>query len=154
MSVKLRPANLSDLPNLLIWGKELHVVEKTFEPRLKYSESEAETRYTKQLGDDNILFIIAELDNTPVGYLYAHIDMIDYLDTDRPVCEIKVVYIDPIARGKGMAQLLISQAKEWALTKNCIEIKSGIFADNQCSRKAFEKAGFTPRHITYSLNMD
>ena len=91
------------------------------------------------------------MDGRAVGYLYAHLDIMDYLETDKPVCEIEVVFVEITARGHGLAQKLISNAIDWAKKNNSIEVKTGIYAVNNCSRKAFEKAGFKEKHVTYSF---
>ncbi len=54
----IRKANLSDIETLLLFGKELHLVEKEFEPYLEYSEDEARARYTRQLENPLTLFLL------------------------------------------------------------------------------------------------
>ena len=78
----------------------------------------------------------------PVGYSYAHLDTIDYLETNQKQCEIEVIYLDEKARGKKISLKLIDKCINWAKHNNAFEMKAGIFAENVPSRKAFESLGF------------
>lgn len=148
--INIRKATIKDLAILLEWGKAMYEVEKKFLPLLTYSSNESENRYKKQINDSNFLFLIAELDNVPVGYLYAHLDKIDYLSTELPQCEIEVIYLDEKARGMRISGKLIAVAIDWAQEKNAFEIKAGIFAKNLASQEAFKKAGFNLQHLTFT----
>jgi len=152
-NIRIRQAQLGDIDNLLTWGYALHQVEKQFEPFPKYSATEVKERYARMLDDPNCLFLIAEFNEKAVGYLYAHLNILDYLESDRPICEIEVVFVEITARGHGLAQKLISTAIEWAKKNNCVEVRSGVYTDNNCSRKVSMKAGFTEKHITYSIGL-
>lgn len=148
--ITIRKATIKDLTLLLDWGKEMYEVEKKFLPLLTYSPDESKNRYTKQINDPNFLFLIAEFDNVPVGYLYAHVDKIDYLSTEFPQCEIEVIYLDVKARGMKISGKLIAVASDWAKEKKAFEIKAGIFAKNIASQEAFKKAGFNLQHLTFT----
>lgn len=149
----IRIASKEDLPLLLKWGKKMYEVEKQYMPLLKYSGLEASNKYSKQIADPKFLFLIAELGEMPVGYLYAHIDEVEYLDTNKPQCEIEVIFLNAQARGLGLSQKLIKSASAWAKKKGAFEIKSGIFAQNIISRKAFKKSGFSLVHTTYTKDI-
>lgn len=150
---RIRKAIIHDLPLLLSWGKKMYEVEKTFIPLLNYSPTEANHRYTNQITDPNFLFIIALLEQKPVGYLYAHLDIIEYLNTKKPQCEIEVIFLDEKARSSGLAQELIKTAINWAKENNAFEVKAGIFVKNLASQLAFKKTGFVPQHTTYILEI-
>lgn len=145
----IRKANEEDLENLLLWGRKVFEVEKKFSPLLKYSASQVKERYSKQIRDPKYLFLIAELNNKGVGYLYSHLDPVEYLNTERPQCELEVIYLEPSARSKGLAQKLINECVGWAKKNNAFAVTAGIFAANTSSRKCFEKYGFLSNHVTY-----
>ena len=150
--MKIRQASHNDLITLLDLGEKLYLMEKSFEPLLCFTATETETRYTKQLKNEDALFLIAEIEGTIVGYLYAHADKVEYFDTDKLECEIEVIYIEPKYRGKGLAQELLQVCIDWAHNKNVFCLKTGIYAQNNDSIRAFTKLGFSPYHLTLTRN--
>jgi len=150
--MELRVAKNDDLDSLMRMGKELYIIEKQFEPMLKFSSSKARHKYLQELMNQNALILIVEEKHKAIGYLYAHAEEVEYLDTSKLECEIEVIYIDDEYRGKGLAQQLIDKALYWAKTKNIFRIKAGIYAQNESSQAAFLKCGFSPFHTTYILS--
>jgi len=150
LTANIRLAKLSDMALLLKWGRKMFEVEKQYMPLLKYSEKEAKERYTSQIDNPLFCFLVAELKGKPIGYLYAHLDSIDYLETNQKECEIEVVYLDKEARGKGIASKLINRCIDWAKQNDAFGIRAGIFAENTPSRKSFESLGFSLTHVTYT----
>jgi len=151
--IKIRIANKRDVGLLLQWGKKMYEIEKQYMPLLKYSEVEAKERYESQINNPLFYFLIVEYKDEPVGYLYAHLDKVDYLETDQKQCEIEVIYLDEKARGKKISPKLINKCIEWAKQNNAFEIKAGIFTENTASKKAFESLGFSAQHITYTKEL-
>lgn len=148
----IRKADFTDIEVLLLFGKELHFVEKKFESDLKYSEEESRMRYLKQLSNPLALFLIVEDDTrNPLGYLYAHAEETN--EQDQLECNLEVIYLVPEFRGKGLSSQLIRSCIEWAKKNHITKIKTEIFAQNTASRKAFEKIGFDPYLLIYSLEI-
>jgi len=152
-TINIRKANINDLELLLTWGRKMYKTEKHYMPLLKYSSKEARERYKNQIDNPLFYFLIAELNNKPVGYLYAHLDQIPYLRTKRKECEAEVIYLEKQGRGKGISQKLIASCVTWAKKNNALGIKAGIFANNITSIKTFQKSGFSLRHTTYFRNL-
>jgi GNAT superfamily N-acetyltransferase len=148
--MNIRSAQNEDLETLLEMGKQLHLVEKKFEPLLTFSSEEATQRYSRELINPNALLLLAEENQRPIGYLYAHAEKVEYLATNQMECEIEVVFVFPEFRGRGVAQLLINRCIEWTKTKDVYRIKTGIYAQNTSSQSAFTKIGFEPYHIVYT----
>lgn len=149
----VRTATIDDLDYLVSWGEKLHFVEKKFEPLLTFSKKESEDFYTKQLNNPDALFLVASIDNTLVGYLYAHVDKVDYLNTNKYECEIEVIYLDEKARGTGISQELIQKCFDWIKTKDCFRVKAGIYSKNIASQNLFAKMGFESYHSTYTKSV-
>ena len=68
-----KTATNNDIDLLINWGEKLHQVEKHFEPLLKWSKEESRNFYLKQLSNPEALFLMAYINEKPVGYLYAHV---------------------------------------------------------------------------------
>jgi len=151
--IHIRRAHRADLPELLDMGYELYLVEKQFEPLMTFSKQEAQDRYDRQIDDSTCLFLILEVGDQTAGYLYAHLDHLEYMDTAQPECEIEVIYIKPEFRGLRASILLIEEAVVWAKSKHAWRIKTEIFAENRASLKAFKQHGFNNHHITQILEL-
>ena len=151
MDTRIRNATLDELISM---GLALHKVEKEFEPRLILSVQEARKHYANQLENKKVCFLIAEDDKQVLGYLYGHIDMIDYLSGDLPEAEAEVVYLKPESRGKGVAKLLVERFIAWAKEKKSFRVKAGIYEKNGPSKKLFLRYGFQPYHTTYTYNLE
>lgn len=143
-----RIATQEDLSVLLQFGKELSLVESKYDETIVYEDTEARSRYIKQLSKPFALFLISETEEKlPTGYLYAHID------TSSQQGELEVVFISEEYRGQGLAQELVTRALEWMKGKQVFRVVTHIFAGNQSSQKAFEKLGFKPHNIEYLLKI-
>lgn len=151
--IKSRIATNEDISQLISMGKELHEVEKKFEPLLEFNESEAIERYTSEVVNPKALLLIAEDQerNEIAGYLYAHYNNIDYFTDMVPECEIEVIYLKQDYRGIGIADMLIKESLDWAHKAGISRIKTGIYFSNISSRKLFERNRFKPYHISYIL---
>lgn len=154
MDIKIRKATLNDLGELISMGRSLHDVEQQFEPLLIFSTQEAEKHYTEQLENENAYFLIVEESEHVLGYLYGHVDMVDYFSTDSPEAEVEVIYLKPESRGRGVAKLLVDKFIVWAKEKKAFRVKGGIYNENEPSKNLFLKYGFTPYHTTYTLELD
>lgn len=145
----IRKASLEDIDFLVAWGEKLHEVEKQYEPLLIFSRDESMKQYKEQLRNPDALFLIAFFEDIPVGYVYAFVSCIEYLDTDKKECTIEVIYLDPSARGTGLAQELIQACLDWAKSRDCFRIKAGIYSQNSVSQKLFSKIGFESYHTSF-----
>lgn len=157
VSSTIRAATPNDLDLLLRWGRALHEVERVFEPQLMDNENQARERYVEAIHDPQTLFLIVELAALPVGYLYAYVvDAPPYFAARAKHCVIEVVYLEPQARGWGIAQNLIAGCSEWARAAGASRLIAGVYAANESSIKLFAGQGFVPYHLTlvHHLNHD
>jgi RimJ/RimL family protein N-acetyltransferase len=149
MNLHIRKATPEDLETLLTWGEALWKTELAYEERMLYSKDFYRQQNLKELRNEHALILIGELGEKPVGYLYAHIDPApDYLTGNDLECEIEVIYLEPEARGQGLARELIEQCLLWVQEKNVRRVKTGIYAQNTASLNAFRKSSFHDHHIT------
>lgn len=154
-SSTIRTATPNDLALLLCWGGALHEIERAFEPQLMYNEAVSHARYMQELRNRDALFLIAEHDEQAVGYLYAYVvDAPLHFATQTKHCIIEVVYLEPQARGRGIAQDLIARCSEWARAAGASRLTAGMYAANEPSIKLLTKHGFAPYHITMVCDLD
>lgn len=53
------------------------------------------------------------------------------------------LWLDPAARGRGLARRLITAAVEWAGTRRAQTVRLRVAADNTVAREIYESIGFT-----------
>ena len=154
-SSTIRAATPNDLALLVRWGHALHDVERSFEPQLTHNKEQSQERYAVALQDHQTLFLIAELAAQPVGYLYAYVvDTPPYFATPAKHCIIEVIYLEPQARGQGIAQDLIGHCGAWARAAGTSRLIAGVYTANEPSIELFAKQGFVPYHVTMVQNLD
>lgn len=155
MDTRIRPATLSDIDLIERWGRALYKVELAFEPHIRYFGDRYRERDIKQLSSPDALYLIAEAQNQPVGYVSASLtDMPEHLALSGRECVIEVVYIEKFARGEGVADKLVEACFSWLQEKGVRRVRAGIYAQNRASLRPFEKFGFQPYHVTVSRTLD
>lgn len=65
-------------------------------------------------------------------------------DPDDPThVELISMWVDPVARGRGVAGLLIQAIARWAADHGAVDVRLSVMPDNQRARRTYERAGFT-----------
>ena len=77
-----------------------------------------------------------------------------YFATRATHCIIEVVYLEPQARGRGIAQDLIMRCSQWARAAGASRLIAGVYAANEPSIKLFTKHGFVPYHVMMVHDLD
>ena len=75
------------------------------------------------IGDRPVGLIGAQLENTETVYLYS-------------------LWLDPIARGQGLARPLVTAAVDWARERGARTVKLRVAVDNAVARGVYESVGF------------
>lgn len=155
MDAKVRRATLVDIDLIERWGRALYEVERAFEPHIRYLGEHYREKDIEQLSSSDALYFIAEVQNQPVGYIAASItDMPEHLALSGRECVIEVVYVEKLARGKGVADKLIEACFSWLQEKGIKRVRAGVYAQNRSSLRLFERSGLQPYHITVSRTLD
>ena len=98
----------------------------------------------KELADENDLYFFIEVDNVPAGYLRL---MEDYRNFDLmkqwKALELKRIYVDKAYQGKGLAQILMAFAENFARENNYEVLWLGVWEHNNRAKRFYEKMGFT-----------
>lgn len=148
--IKLRSAQLDDLPTLLTFEQALIAYERPFTPLLKtdpisYYDIEG---YIKAL---DVEVIVATVDNQLVGSGYAMIKTADPYKTPEKYAYLGFMYVIPDYRGKGINQKIMNHLFDWAKQRGISEIQLEVYAQNESALKAYAKVGFTPNLISMRL---
>ena len=81
-------------------------------------------QFAAMIGDRPVGLIGAQLENAETVYLYS-------------------LWLDPSARGHGLARPLVAAAVEWARDRRVRTVTLRVAADNAVARGVYESLGFT-----------
>jgi diamine N-acetyltransferase len=95
-----------------------------------------------ELSDANIIFLIAELENKPVGYAKLKVDSKDESITGTKPIEIERIYSLQEYIGKGIGKALMQAAIDKAKQKDCNSIWLGVWEKNPKAINFYKKWGF------------
>lgn len=114
-------------------------------------ESEfVETDWQRRLARiDAATFVCERDDKVAVGLVTGMID-----ENSAQIAWLTSMWVDPEARGSGVARLLIDEVISWSLTKNCALIHLDFTEGNGNAERAYEKSGFRRTGMTSRRERD
>ena len=151
--MKLRAANIDDLPRLREFEQAVVEYERAFNPCIKPGEV---TYYDLEhlLSDDQSLLLVAQLDSEIIGSGYAQIRESKNSLIHPEISYLGFMYILPEHRGLGIVQKIIDRLLEWSLNKEVRDFYLDVYAQNESAIAAYRKLGFGPRLLEMSLHLD
>jgi len=88
-------------------------------------------------------FVVREMDGRGVGFVEASIRTDGVIGTtSSPVAFLEGLYVEPVARGRGVARCLVLAVSEWAVARGCSELASDTQLDNLVSQAVHLRLGF------------
>ncbi len=155
MATTVRSATLTDLDFVEKWGRALFEVERGFEPHMLYAGEHFRKKDGQQLANPKALYLIAEVEHRPVGYLAAFIELLpNYLALSGLEGVIEVVYIEEPVRGTGVADQLVEACLSWLQEAGAKRVRAGVYAQNRASLNLFQRFGLHPHHIMVLKALD
>jgi ribosomal protein S18 acetylase RimI-like enzyme len=107
-------------------------LKRAFSPKIQLQE----------LSEPNTLFLIAEIDERPVGYAQLILNSSDdYIKGSRPL-EIRRIYASQDFLGKGVGKELMQAAIAEARQRGCDCVWLGVWEKNQRAIDFYRKWGF------------
>ncbi|ELK46603.1 GNAT family N-acetyltransferase [Halobacillus sp. BAB-2008] len=120
------------------------------DPDLEGAKAYIEQRMTRK---DSVIFLVKEKDNY-VGFtqLYPTHSSISM----RNAWILNDLYVIPAARGKGIGELLLNKAKDFAKDTRAVSLSLSTAFDNYTAQKLYEKKGYSKEadFFHYSLPLD
>ena len=154
MNIKIRNANIDDLKTILDFNKALFEYETAFNTQFdaKWSHSKAGiTYFTNVINGINGYSLVAEIDETVVGYVAVSIYNLTFRTTN-PIGELDNVYIDKSYRRKGVGQELIKGAIQKAKEKGVMRLRVEAAIQNEKAITFYRKCGFKDFDIVLEMN--
>lgn len=115
-----------------------------------YIQMFPETDYNEELrifenilySKNEVCFLIKDV-NQYVGFIHITLRS-DYVEGSEqsPTAYVEAIFVKPEFRRKGIAEILINKAEEWALNNNCYTLASDTEILNSASLNFHHKVGF------------
>ena len=107
-----------------------------------------------QLGDPNIIILIAEQDGEVLGYTYSGVEGNDYMALRGPAGVLYDIVVDPGHRRNGVGQMLLDATVAALKAKGAPRVVLSTAEKNVVAQRFFDRAGFrrTMIEMTKELN--
>lgn len=160
-SVNIRPAVPADLAAIGRLGALLVRTHHDFDPKRFLAETpQTEHRYAwflgTQLGEPNIVILVAERNNAVLGYTYAGVEGPDYMSLRGPAGVLYDIVVDPAHRGHGVGQTLLDATMKALEGRGAPRVVLSTAERNETAQRLFARAGFrrTMLEMTRELSSD
>ena len=146
-AIGVRPATSADLPRLGRLGALLVEVHHAFDPkRFLPTRDRTPADYAaflvRQLTDEGVVLLVAEINGDVIGYAYATVEGYDYMALRGPAGVIQDIIVDAEYRGRGVGRLLLDAALAELTARGASQVVLSTAERNQAAQRLFARAGF------------
>jgi ribosomal protein S18 acetylase RimI-like enzyme len=155
--VVIRPLVAEELPAVAALAEKLVRLHHAFdEARFFVPERVAEGYawwFGKELGREEVVLLVAELEGRIVGYVYARLEERDWNMLLDAAGAIHDVWVEPEARGHGVARALLQAGVEALRAKGAPRVVLHTAAKNTGAQALFEGLGFRRTMVEMTLEL-
>ena len=144
MTLTLRPVKKKDYETILEWRNDSDVRINSLTQHIISIDEHIEYWNDFLKNETNFAFIAIH-DNNDIGVLKLK-------NIDKATYEIDI-FLSKSYRNRGLGSQVLKIAKDVALKKGIKKLVAKIKYDNEASKKAFEKVGFSPKLIYYEAEV-
>jgi GNAT superfamily N-acetyltransferase len=119
-------------------------LKRSFSPEIQFDE----------LSDPDVIFLIAEFENIPIGYAQLILNSQDESIKGTKPLELRRIYASQEYLGKGVGKQLMQAAVREARQRGCDCIWLGVWERNQRAIDFYKKCGFRGWHPYFSVGDD
>ena len=146
-AIAIRPATKSDLPALGRLGALLLETHYEFDRQRFMAPGESSDEgyawfLGTQLGDDDVVVLVAERNDAVVGYVYAGLEPQSWKELREACGFIHDVVVEQGGRRVGIATALIAAATEWLRERGAPRVMLWTAQRNDGAQRFFERLGF------------
>ena len=158
-AVTIRPAAPADLAALGRLGALLVRVHHGFDPQ-RFLEPMAgiEDAYASflgtQLGEPDIVVLVAERDREVLGYTYAGVEGNDYMALRGPAGVLHDIVVDPAHRAQGIGRMLLDATMAALTARGAPRVVLSTAERNESAQRLFARAGFRRTMIEMTRELD
>ncbi len=110
--------------------------------------ADVSARLSRLLAREDQQFLIAELDGRPVGWI--HVGVAEYLETGA-FAAVNGLVVDRDVRSRGVGQLLLERAEEWARDRGVPLIRLWSTTSREGAHRFYERHGYTKIKTQYAF---
>jgi ribosomal protein S18 acetylase RimI-like enzyme len=158
-AVNIRSATPADMTAIGKLGALLVRTHHDFDPkRFIAATPSTEKQYGSflgtQLGEPNIIILVAERDGDVLGYTYAGVEGNDYMALRGPAGVLYDIVVDPAHRRNGVGRMLLDATLEAFKARGAPRVVLSTAEQNTPAQRLFDSAGFrrTMIEMTRELN--
>lgn len=156
--ITIRPATRDDEAALGRYGGALMRQHHAFDPLRFIMVERPEAGYGRflvsQVGDEESLVLVAERAGEIVGYVYAGLEPMSWVELRAPCGFVHDIFVDPDARRQGIAGRLMRAAIEWVGSKGLPRVILSAAAVNEGAQQLFESLGFRRTMVEMTREVD
>ena len=155
----VRPATSDDLPVIGRLGALLVRLHHDFDPdRFIAAIPRTEDAYASflgsQLGEPNIIILVAEQAEEILGYTYAGIEGYDYMALRGPAGALYDIVVDPARRGSGIGRMLLDATLAALAARGAPRVVLSTAEQNEAAQRLFARAGFRRTMVEMTRELD
>lgn len=146
-AVAIRPAQRADTTAIGRLGALLVRLHHDFDPQRFIAATPGTERgygsfLDSQLGDPDIVVLVAEREGELLGYTYAGVEGMDYMSLRGPAGMLYDIVVDPAHRGHGIGRLLLDATLAALAQKGAPRVVLSTAEQNGTAQRLFAHAGF------------
>ncbi len=155
----IRPAATADLPTIGRLGALLVKVHHDFDPkRFIAATPQTEIGYGMflgtQLGEPNVVVLVAERGGQVLGYTYSGVEGRDYMALRGPAGVLYDIVVDPAYRAQGVGRMLLDATLEALKGRGAPRVVLSTAEQNASAQRLFARAGFRRTMIEMTRELD
>ena len=132
-----------------------HGFDDTLDPNWPLSEN-GRCDIENLVHRDEDLLLVGTVGSACVGYLVGCAIRQDTIGTYGTIAQLRGVFVEELARCKGMGRRLCQEFLAWSRTKGCICVTVAVACDNEKATSLYRNLGFCDRTLILELrhNLD
>lgn len=135
-SIILRPHHIGDVAHVVARQSRLYADEFGWDGSYEALAAEIGGKFLQEFDPSTEGCWIAERDGKVIGSVFV-------VDAGQGVAQLRLLYVEPDARGLGVGKLLVDQVVRFARDKRYTKIRLWTQANLVAARKLYAAAGFT-----------
>ena len=141
-SAIIRPARSADLPHLGRLGallvQEHHDFDaRRFLPARRRTPDDYAWFLGTQIGEANVVILVAENHGQVIGYAYGAVEGYDYMSLRGPAAVLHDLIVDPAYRRRGVGQLLLNAALSNLKSRGAPRVVLSTAERNESAQRLF-----------------
>lgn len=154
---RVRAMEPRDLPAVAAFAARLVRMHHELDAQRFLDLPNAERGYARylasELASEEVVLLVAELDDQIIGYLYARLEPRSYNELLDACGKIHDIFVDEAARGKGAGEALLREGMKRLTERGAPRVVLLTAVANAAAQRLFARVGFrnTMLEMTYEL---